>query len=331
MAEDITIPFGSLLRDTESHVIYRTCSDNLAWRTTVPTTGGASHKNLDSAIYGDKGALKLFGNNPFANQRRRQYGNPRFVAVWLEDSHWALLIKGRVGAVIPTDAVAYLEDFRKKKEEAKQQQVIERVTSELTDIFDNADSSVLLDVDSKLTSWTGRVEIRIPAEVGKSSTGNQGLPDVSDALDVVADKLDANGAFTLESAEDARERTLSDMVRRRGQPAFRAALLAAYEGRCAISGCDAPEALEAAHIYPYRGNYTNHVTNGLLLRADLHSLFDLGLLTIDSTTMTAQFKGSLRKSHYLPLCGVKLHLPKSEDHHPSAEALDWHRSMYDKC
>lgn len=330
MAEKITIPFGSLLRDAQSPIFYRSCSEKIAWRTTVPTTGGASHKNLDSAIYGDKGALKLFGNNPFANERKRQYGNPMFVAVWVDDSEWVLLIRGRVGAIIPKNAIVYLEEFSKKRDDVKQSQVIERVISELTDMFNNAESSVLLDEDSKLTTWTGRVATHIPAQERETEETNKGLQAISDPLGEIADALEASGAFTFEGMGDARERTLGDVMRRRGQPAFRAALLLAYEGRCVLSGCDASEALEAAHIYPYKGEYTNHVTNGLLMRADLHALFDLGLLTIDSVTMTAKFTDSLKTSHYRPLHGVKLRLPISDDQCPSAEALDWHRSMHGK-
>jgi hypothetical protein len=64
---------------------------------------------------------------------------------------------------------------------------------------------------------------------------------------------------------DARRRVVRQIVARRGQPAFRAALLEAYQGRCAVTGCDAAAALEAAHLRPYRGPDSNSVTNGLLL------------------------------------------------------------------
>ncbi len=87
--------------------------------------------------------------------------------------------------------------------------------------------------------------------------------------------------FDHQSEADLRERAVAEVVRRRGQAKFRAALLEAYGGRCAITGCDAVDALEAAHILPYRGDHSNHPSNGLLLRADLHSLFDLGLIAID--------------------------------------------------
>ena len=53
-------------------------------------------------------------------------------------------------------------------------------------------------------------------------------------------------------------------------------------------GCDVVAVLKATHIMPYRGEETNHPSNGLLLRADLHTLFDVGLLTIDPKTMTVR-------------------------------------------
>ena len=66
--------------------------------------------------------------------------------------------------------------------------------------------------------------------------------------------------------------------RRPRQDAFRQALLLAYEGRCAITGCDAEPALEAAHVADWRSE--NDAGAGILLRADLHKLFDAGLLVI---------------------------------------------------
>ncbi|MFV8598103.1 HNH endonuclease [Ralstonia pseudosolanacearum] len=68
---------------------------------------------------------------------------------------------------------------------------------------------------------------------------------------------------------------------RQEQPAFRKAVFAAYSGRCAISGCDIPEALEAAHLRgrDWRAGH-NEATDGILLRRDLHTLYDRGLLDL---------------------------------------------------
>jgi predicted restriction endonuclease len=83
---------------------------------------------------------------------------------------------------------------------------------------------------------------------------------------------------------DARRRAQRQIMQRRGQPEFRAALICAYGGRCAITRCDAVEALEAAHIRPYRGPASNVVSNGLPLRSDIHTLYDLDLIAINPDT-----------------------------------------------
>lgn len=57
-----------------------------------------------------------------------------------------------------------------------------------------------------------------------------------------------------------------------------------YEGRCAITGSAVKPLLEAAHVTPYLGAYTNNLTNGILLRADIHSLWDLGLIAAHPDT-----------------------------------------------
>lgn len=134
------------------------------------------------------------------------------------------------------------------------------------------------------------------------------------------------GTFNPTGIMDARERIVASIVRRRGQPEFRSRLLDAWGGRCAITGCDASEALEAVHIVPYRGPETNHLSNGLLLRADIHTLFDLGLITVDTVTMTVLIAPDLAGTSYSELAGRRLLLPQDEGFLPSKEALDRHRA-----
>jgi HNH endonuclease len=128
------------------------------------------------------------------------------------------------------------------------------------------------------------------------------------------------------SLEDARQRALRTITQRRGQKSFRDALIAAYDGQCAITGCSILDVLEAAHITPYLGPETNKVANGLLLRADLHTLFDCGLLTIEPNSMTVNIAARLRVSEYGSLHGRKLRLPKQSEQNPSANALELHHS-----
>ena len=99
------------------------------------------------------------------------------------------------------------------------------------------------------------------------------------------------------SDTDDRRRVVSAVVQRRGQQEFRRRLLAAYEGKCAVTGSIAVPVLEAAHIDAYSGGYTQHVRNGMLLRSDVHILFDLHLLTITAGFLVAVAPG-LRGTEY---------------------------------
>jgi len=159
----------------------------------------------------------------------------------------------------------------------------------------------------------------------RSAVGTKS-PDVGSKLRAIEETIERVGEFDAKNDEDARERSLASIVRRRGQPKFREALLSAYERQCAITGYDAPEALEAAHITPYKGSHTNHVSNGLLLRADLHTLFDLGLIAVDTSEMTLLVSEGLRGTMYEKLAGTPLLIPEAKGSQPSIEALDRHRA-----
>lgn len=89
-------------------------------------------------------------------------------------------------------------------------------------------------------------------------------------------------------SEDKRKITLRQIRQRRGQYSFRNQLLDLYPV-CAITGCALVDILEAAHIDAYRNNTHNHISNGLLLRSDIHTLFDLNLCAINPITNKVKF------------------------------------------
>jgi len=125
--------------------------------------------------------------------------------------------------------------------------------------------------------------------------------------------------------EDTRERANRTIALRRGQPKFRDALLRAYANRCAATGTAVVDVLEAAHISPHRGTHTNVVPNGLLLRADIHTLFDLYLLTI-SADLRVRVSPALAGSPYMDLDQRPLaSLPRSKSQQPAADCLEAHR------
>jgi hypothetical protein len=100
-----------------------------------------------------------------------------------------------------------------------------------------------------------------------------------------------------ENTELCDEITLREIKTRRGQPAFRQALLTEFKSTCCITGCKIEAVLEAAHIIPH-GDETNYsVYNGLLLRADVHTLFDLGLLRISEAGIV-MVDSTLKNSEY---------------------------------
>jgi len=149
----------------------------------------------------------------------------------------------------------------------------------------------------------------------------------TDELAATTEALQEKGAFDAADDQDARARILSAIAVRRGQAQFRAALVAAYHGRCAISGCDADAALEAAHIRPYRGKHTHHVQNGILLRADLHTLFDRGLITINPETLKVEVAPQLISTVYKEIAGRTITRPDAAGERPDKDALRWHQEQ----
>ena len=131
---------------------------------------------------------------------------------------------------------------------------------------------------------------------------------------------------------DARERVQRQIAQRRGQAEFRATLLRAYGNRCAITRCDAVEALEAAHIQPYRGPASNVVSNGLPLRSDIHTLYDLDLIAIHPDTRKVTLSPRLYGTQYASLAGVKLLDPRQDSQRPNHRVLqsrwdDFHAAL----
>ncbi len=145
-------------------------------------------------------------------------------------------------------------------------------------------------------------------------------------LEQEAKAAEASSSFSPTDEVDERQRVLAAIVRRRGQPAFRKALLDAYGGRCAMTACDAVDALEAAHIRPYSGQSSNHVSNGLLLRADIHTLFDLYLIGVNPDTYEINISPTLRGTSYGELHELRISEARKMEQTVSSASLAWHRS-----
>jgi len=127
---------------------------------------------------------------------------------------------------------------------------------------------------------------------------------------------------------DERELVLARARPRIGQGALRTRLLAAYGGRCAITGERTEPVLEAAHIQPYLGPRSNHVQNGLLLTEEFHTLYDAGYggITPDHTVLVSvRLRADWANGHrYYAFRGQRLVSVPTGDAAPSPAALEWH-------
>lgn len=118
---------------------------------------------------------------------------------------------------------------------------------------------------------------------------------------------------------------------RLGQGAFRVLVTDAYQRKCAFTGERTLPVFDAAHIRPFAQSSPHSINNGLLLRSDLHKLFDLGYITI-----TEEFKVEVSKKikeefendrDYYALHGnIMKVIPGRREYLPSNDYIQWHNS-----
>ena len=112
---------------------------------------------------------------------------------------------------------------------------------------------------------------------------------------------------------------------RLGQGAFRVLVTDIYQRRCAVTQERTLPALEAAHIRPYGDGGEHEARNGLLLRRDIHSLFDAGYVTVTPDLrfeVSRRIQGRVRKrQHYYALHGSRSEPPKEIGQRPDPGAL----------
>lgn len=143
----------------------------------------------------------------------------------------------------------------------------------------------------------------------------------------VTDRLQRSYAEVQQENQFARHLT----NHRLGQGAFRVGVTEAYQKRCAITGEKTLPVLEAAHIKPYGDDGPHLISNGILLRSDVHTLFDNGYITI---TPDYHVEVSRRlhedygngKNYYRFHGGTLATLPKQLTELPSKDYLEWHNN-----
>lgn len=117
---------------------------------------------------------------------------------------------------------------------------------------------------------------------------------------------------------------------RLGQGAFRLAVTEAYRKRCAFTGENTLLALEAAHIVPYADEGTHDIKNGLLLRADFHRLFDVGLVSV-TPDLKIRISPRIREAWFNGKAYYRLDnqplaiVPEETGSRPDPDRLNWHQ------
>ncbi|MBV8251940.1 MAG: DUF3427 domain-containing protein [Chitinophaga sp.] len=111
---------------------------------------------------------------------------------------------------------------------------------------------------------------------------------------------------TLTEAQNDEGTTPSNRRSRAGQNKFKDKLLSIYGGQCCITKCNVKAALHACHIEPHAVRGFNHSINGLLLRLDIHALWDKNLIGIHPETRKIHIKEALRNTEYQQLEHIQI-------------------------
>jgi len=150
-------------------------------------------------------------------------------------------------------------------------------------------------------------------------------PSAEQSENYLTDFFDDN---YIPSDKDERPKIFQAIFARRGQQKFRDSLREFYGDKCMITGCEILDVIEAAHINPYRGEKDNHLTNGLLLRSDIHTLFDLNLIGINPETLKVKLSKSLLDTEYEKINNITLLIDRKKN--PSIDALNIRWKLFNK-
>ncbi|PWE17128.1 hypothetical protein DDZ18_10540 [Marinicauda salina] len=130
---------------------------------------------------------------------------------------------------------------------------------------------------------------------------------------------------------DERRKWQSLRVMRQGAQEFREAMKRIWGGACAVTGCTELGTLDAAHIHPYGGPHTNDPRNGLLLRADIHRLFDRLQLTLEpgADSLTIRVAPAVTDPNYRRLDGGSVRPPAEPSVAPARVLLAAHNRRFE--
>jgi putative restriction endonuclease len=188
--------------------------------------------------------------------------------------------------------------------------------------------------------WPRNAWIPIPADFSphtqqgkgydsESGEGRKLWEAVSERLRFVAPEKIEQSPATLAAVESKGYGKPQTIVPRLGQGLFRILVTDVYDKRCTVTGERTLPVLDAAHIKPYEIVQKHEVWNGLLMRSDLHRLFDRGYVSVDPSTrrlvVSKRIKDEFENGKdYYKLEGMPVREPNTSWAQPNSENLEFH-------
>lgn len=233
-----------------------------------------------------------------------------------------------------TDAVPITSRMSASWEDSGTRQYASRFEFEVLDEAPTANPRWVLDIGRELSSSTPDLRtipgFQDPADEAllASFFGSPVEPSPMEKVArAILSQTESTAIDTGDLSDDEKKVVLILQRVREGQQKFRSKLVDVYGGMCAVTGTKVEQALDAAHIRPYSGPKSNILPNGLLLRGDIHRLFDKHRLTVvpKDKTYEVRVDPSLNETTYTDLDTQQLFaLPADPAQHPNPTFLHEH-------
>jgi putative restriction endonuclease len=183
------------------------------------------------------------------------------------------------------------------------------------------------------TFFPARSWVREPSDWSANIVQGRALDlSTGEGLRIWTDVMNRIGHRTIAepAPEGARYGAEQVVQPRLGQGTFRVLVTDVYRRRCAVTGERTLPVLEAAQVRPYAEGGTHELTNGILLRSDLHTLFDRGYVTITQDyrlEVSRRIRDEFENGRdYYAMHGRDVRVPAGHDERPAPNLLDWHNT-----
>lgn len=196
--------------------------------------------------------------------------------------------------------------------------------------FDASLGDVLCDPEERyLVAEKELLQVPVPKSRWRTQASGVGLESggAREIDNMIFDAIRVGGLSTASRGEEIlRRRRLLELATRPEQQVFREEIRRNYRDRCAVTGCATPAALEAAHIGTSKGSDNNSPSNGILLRSDIHALFDRLLITLSADGGMIDVSPELDDPGYGYLGSAVVTQPAQSP--PSKENIQSHRHLF---